>query len=59
MDKQLDRSNWAESIWSGETVPDNDQVDTNIALVKRFFEEVWNKGNLSLVDDQGSTAVAP
>ena len=51
MDKQLDRSKWAESIWSGETEPGNDQVDTNIALVKRFFEEVWNKGNLSLVDE--------
>ena len=51
MDKQLDRSKWAESIWSGEMDPDKDLVETNIGLVKRFFEEVWNKGNLSVVDE--------
>ena len=51
MDKQIDRSAQAEKIWAGEIDPGSDLTDKNVALVKRFFEEVWNKGNLSLVDE--------
>src|SRR4030067_2191008 len=47
----INRALQAEKIWSGETNPGPDHSDKNIELVKRFFEEVWNKGNLSLVDE--------
>lgn len=51
MDTLTDRSRLAEKIWSGELQPGSDKVERNIALVKRFFEEVWNKGNLGIVDE--------
>jgi steroid delta-isomerase-like uncharacterized protein len=51
MDKRIDRSNSAERIWDGGNNPNPDLAEKNAALVKRFFEEVWNKGNLDRVDD--------
>lgn len=51
MDTQNDRLGRAEKIWSGEINPGAELFEKNITLVKRLFEEVWNKGNLSLVDE--------
>jgi steroid delta-isomerase-like uncharacterized protein len=51
MTETLDRLKWAERIWSGETEPDQNLTELNINLLRRFFEEVWNKGNLSVVDE--------
>ena len=51
MGKPQDRSDWAEKIWSGELDPDKTVANRTWSLVKRFFEEVWNKGNLSVVDE--------
>jgi steroid delta-isomerase-like uncharacterized protein len=51
MDKLIDRSGQAEKIWAGEINPGSDLADKNVALVKRFFADVWNKGNLDLVDE--------
>jgi len=41
----------AEKIWAGEIIPGSDDSEKNISLVKLFFEGVWNKGNLSQVDE--------
>ena len=51
MDTHIDRSRQAEKIWAGEINPGSDHSNKNVELVKRFFEEVWNKGNLGLVDE--------
>jgi predicted ester cyclase/quercetin dioxygenase-like cupin family protein len=51
METETDRALMAQKIWSGELEPDMDRVEDNVALVKRFFDEVWNRGNLSLVDE--------
>src|SRR4030067_1408920 len=51
MGNLIERSVQAEKIWAGEINPGSDDSDKNISLVKRLFEEVWNKGNLSLVDE--------
>jgi pSer/pThr/pTyr-binding forkhead associated (FHA) protein len=32
-------------------VPISDQTEKNVALVKRFFQEVWKNGNLNVVDE--------
>lgn len=51
MNERIDRSKLAERIWSGELDPVRNQTESNAELVERFFEEVWNKGNLILVDE--------
>ena len=51
MDKRIDQSKQAENIRAGETDSGSDLAEKNVALVRRFFEEVWNKGNLSMVDE--------
>ncbi|MFZ2097432.1 MAG: ester cyclase [Anaerolineales bacterium] len=51
MENLIGRSVQAEKIWAGEITPTSDLADNNVALVKRLFEEVWNKGNYSLVND--------
>ena len=51
MDTQIDRLVRAEKIWSGEINPGSDLTEKNISLVKGLFEEVWNKGNLNLLND--------
>ena len=51
MDKRIDQSRQAENIWAGGTDPGSDLAEKNVALVRRFFEEVWNRGNLSMVDE--------
>jgi steroid delta-isomerase-like uncharacterized protein len=52
MAERVNRADWAERVWSGEIDPGKGaNADDNVALVQRFFEEVWNKGNLSVVDE--------
>ncbi len=51
MDKRVDRSRSAEQIWAGGIDPASDLTERNVAFFRRFFEEVWNKGSLSLVDE--------
>lgn len=51
MDKRIDQSKMAQRIWLGEQGLNTDLADTNVQLVRRFFDEVWNKGNLSVVDE--------
>ena len=51
MAEGFDRSKSADSIWAGQSDPGSDLAKKNVTAVKRFFEEVWNKGNLSLVDE--------
>jgi steroid delta-isomerase-like uncharacterized protein len=51
MDEQLDRSERADKIWAGALDKNQGAANNNTALVERFFEEVWNKGNLDLVDE--------
>ncbi len=38
-------------ILTRSPISGGDQAEKNVALVQRFFEEVWNKGNLNLVDE--------
>jgi len=51
MDEQINRSISADQVWAGQIDPVSDLAEKNVALVRRFFEEVWNKGNLDLVDE--------
>jgi len=51
MNEQDDRAISAEQIWAGKAVPNSEIAQKNVDLVRRFFEEVWNKGNLDLVDE--------
>jgi steroid delta-isomerase-like uncharacterized protein len=51
MDESFDRSKTAENIWAGVSDPGPNPAEKNVALVKRFIEEIWNKGNLSLMDE--------
>jgi len=51
MAEQLDRSERADRIWAGALNTSQSLAEKNVALVERFFEEVWNKGNLELVDE--------
>jgi steroid delta-isomerase-like uncharacterized protein len=51
MDEQVDRSRMADKIWAGEINTGQNLAEKNVTLVQQFFEEVWNKGNLSLVDE--------
>lgn len=51
MGNQLDQKAQAEKIWAGEINPGSNHDNKNIELVKQLFEQVWNKGNLSLVDE--------
>ena len=37
--------------WSGEEAPVSRAQENNKALVRRFFEEVWGKGNVAVVDE--------
>ena len=53
MTGQISRSERAQRIWAGtqETVePSKTNFNDNAELVRYFFEEVWNKGNLAVVD---------
>lgn len=51
MNDQITRTTYAERIWSGEITSSTSVTEDGIALVTRFFEEVWNKGNLGLMDE--------
>lgn len=51
MENLIDRSLQAEKIWAGETTSPSDSAENNVTLVKQLFEQVWNKGNLSLAND--------
>ncbi len=51
MAEEVKSSEWAERIWAGELDPGLGQAEKNVELVRRFFEEVWNKGNFSVVDE--------
>jgi steroid delta-isomerase-like uncharacterized protein len=51
MNDKTDRSAIAGKIWSGELVGYTEGSADSITLVKEVFEEVWNKGNLPLVDN--------
>ena len=51
MDEHINRSISADQVWAGQIDPVSDLAEKNVALVRRFFEEVWNKGNLDLVDE--------
>ncbi len=51
MDTITRRSDQAEKIWSGDLNTASFIRDGNVAIVQRFFDEVWNKGNLSVVDE--------
>ena len=51
MDEQIDRSTSADQVWAGEIDPVSDLAEKNVALVRHFFEEVWNQGKLNLVDE--------
>jgi steroid delta-isomerase-like uncharacterized protein len=51
MARLAERSSWAEKVWAGEVDPGETRSDNNVELVRRFFDEVWNKGNLSVVDE--------
>lgn len=44
------RDQFAEQIWLGKDEPAPNS-EFNERIVKRFFEEVWNKGNLEVVDE--------
>src|SRR5215211_2400668 len=37
--------------WLGEEAPVSRAQENNKALVRKFFEEVWNKGNVAVVDE--------
>jgi predicted ester cyclase len=37
--------------WLGEEAPVSRAQDNNKTLVRKFFEEVWNKGNVAVVDE--------
>jgi steroid delta-isomerase-like uncharacterized protein len=50
MDEQLDRSKLADQIWMGKADLGKHPVGDHAELVRRFFDEVWNKGNLDAVD---------
>lgn len=47
----MDKRELAEKAWAGERHSSSGPSNQNVALVERFFEEVWNKGNLSLVEE--------
>ena len=51
MAKQTDRSTWAEKVWAGELDTSETRIDDNLKLVRRIFDEVWNIGNVSLIDE--------
>jgi steroid delta-isomerase-like uncharacterized protein len=51
MDEQTNRSLSADQVWAGTIDPTSEPAKKNVALVRRFFDEVWNKGNLDLVDE--------
>lgn len=52
MAEAKNRSAWAESIWSGDLTPARtNSAEANIQVVRRVFEEVWNQGNLDLLDE--------
>jgi steroid delta-isomerase-like uncharacterized protein len=51
MTRLAERSNWAEQVWAGVVDPGEPPFDTNVELVRKLFDEVWNKGNLSHVDE--------
>jgi steroid delta-isomerase-like uncharacterized protein len=51
MDNRIERLGQAEKIWDGEMDRGSDPVDENVVLVKQLYEEVWNNGDLSLVDE--------
>lgn len=52
MAENTNRSTWAQRIWSGELTPDSaGDADANVAVVRQVFEEVWNQGNLALLDE--------
>jgi steroid delta-isomerase-like uncharacterized protein len=57
MTERARNANWAEKIWSGELNPDENATEQNLdavsstAIVQRFFLEVWNRGNLNVVDE--------
>ena len=48
--KNLNRDHFAEQVWLGEDISPPDS-ENNLQIVKRFFEEVWNEGNLDVVDE--------
>jgi len=50
MAERIDQSTLAQKIWEGEIDSAPSPTDSS-ALVKRLYEEVWSKGNLSLVDE--------
>ena len=47
------RSERAQRIWEGrqETVEPQKRIKDHAELVRYFFDEVWNKGNLAVVDE--------
>lgn len=47
----IDRSVAAQKIWSGEIEPGTERPENSVELVQQLYEEVWNKGNLGLVDE--------
>lgn len=47
----IDRSVAAQKIWAGEIEPRPEDTNNYEVLVKRLYEEVWNKGNLDDVDE--------
>lgn len=51
MNDQDDKALSAEKIWAGKAVPSSSIAEKNADLVRRFFDEVWNKGKLELVDE--------